>query len=74
MMILDLGVCPDQVLDDPGAFRRLLWKLAFWKDFINLGWNAFNTIDVRLGFLSLGIAPYGDSGIRSASGCGFGGP
>ena len=26
MMILDLGVCPDQVLDDPGVFWRQLWK------------------------------------------------
>ena len=37
MMILDLGVCPDRVLDDPGAFRRLLWKLAFLEEFHKFG-------------------------------------
>lgn len=74
MMILYLDVYPDQVLDGPGAFRRLLWKLAFWKDFVNLGWTVFQCYRCPFGILSLEIAPYGNSGIGSASGSGFGGP
>lgn len=34
MMIVDLGVYPDRVLDDPGALRRLLWEVGILEEFL----------------------------------------
>jgi len=44
MIILDLGVCPDQVLVDPGAFRHLLWKLAFLEEFHKFGLKCISVL------------------------------
>jgi len=74
MMILDLSVYSDRVSNVPGAFRHLLWKLAFWKNFINLSWSAFQCYQCSFGIPCRGIAPHGDYDIGSVSGSGFGGP
>jgi len=39
MMILDLDVCSDRVLDDPGAFQRLMLKVGALKvlEFLKFG-------------------------------------
>jgi len=73
MMILDIDVCSDQILDDLGVFQRLLWKLAYWKSFINFGWRCILCYRCLFGISSLRIAPYGDSSIWSMSGSRFGG-
>ena len=55
MMILDLGVCSDRVLDDPGAFRRLILKVGALKVYqvlyVLFGVD-FGVIEVRLVFRS----------------------
>ena len=48
MMILDLGVCPDRVLDDPGAFRRLLWKVGILEEFHKFGLKCISMLSVSV--------------------------
>jgi len=58
----------------PRNIWHLLWKLAFWKNLISLGWSAFQCYQCLFGIPSVEIVPYGDSGIGSTIESEFGGP